>query len=79
MTLLHWCYLLPKLLFIGLFVTRCFSTSYAAKFLVNGLGLPSDKRLTIQKYVEDSEIEWALGAAYKEASDFLRKYNLRSQ
>eukprot|EP00607_Mallomonas_marina_P002879 CAMPEP_0182429124 /NCGR_PEP_ID=MMETSP1167-20130531/25532_1 /TAXON_ID=2988 /ORGANISM="Mallomonas Sp, Strain CCMP3275" /LENGTH=445 /DNA_ID=CAMNT_0024612471 /DNA_START=449 /DNA_END=1786 /DNA_ORIENTATION=- len=48
----------------------CFATSYAAAFLVNGLGLPREKLITVQKEVAGSEIEWALGAAYKEALDF---------
>lgn len=56
----------------------CFSASYATQFLLQGIKLPEDKRVTIQKYVDDSEIEWALGAAYKEASDFLKKTTLRS-
>ena len=57
----------------------CFSSSYAYSFLVNGLGLPEDKRITTQKFVEDSEIEWALGAALKEASEFLKRSHLRQQ
>jgi guanosine-diphosphatase len=55
----------------------CFSSSYAASFLIDGLGLPADKRITVQKFVDGSEIEWALGAALKEASDFLKRTNLR--
>lgn len=39
----------------------CFSSSYAAVFLSTGLGIADDKVLTIQKEVEGSEIEWALG------------------
>ena len=39
----------------------CFSSSYAASFLNSGLGLSDDKVLTIQKEVQGSEIEWALG------------------
>lgn len=39
----------------------CFSSSYAAAFLRSGLGLPMDKTVTIQKEVDGSEIEWALG------------------
>jgi len=57
----------------------CFSGSYAYSFLTKGLGIPSDKRVTVQKFVDGSEIEWALGAALKEASDFLKRNNLRQQ
>jgi len=49
----------------------CFSASYTASFLVYGLHLPLDKKVTVQKEVAGSEIEWALGAAYIEAADFV--------
>ena len=49
----------------------CFSLSYTAAFLLHGLGLPPDKTVTVQKEVAGSDIEWALGAAYLEAADFL--------
>lgn len=55
----------------------CFSGSYAYSFLVDGLKIAKDKVLTIQKEVGASEIEWALGAAYKEAADLLKRTNLR--
>jgi Golgi nucleoside diphosphatase len=55
----------------------CFIASFAYAFLVDGLKIPVDKVLTIQKEVGDSEIEWALGAAYKEAAAFLKRSNLR--
>jgi Golgi nucleoside diphosphatase len=55
----------------------CFSGSYAYSFLVDGLKVDKDKVLTIQKEVGPSEIEWALGAAYKEAADLLKRTNLR--
>ena len=55
----------------------CFGATYASLFLVNGIGMEEDKRITIQKEVDGSEIEWALGAAYKEAADFLKRTNLR--
>ncbi len=55
----------------------CFTASYAASFLTDGLKLQETKSITVQKEVGDSEIEWALGAAYKEAAEFLKKYNLR--
>ena len=55
----------------------CFLGSYSYAFLVDGLRVPKDKVLTIQKEVGQSEIEWALGAAYKEAADLLKRTNLR--
>ena len=55
----------------------CFSGSYAYSFLVDGLKVDKNKVLTIQKEVGPSEIEWALGAAYKEAADLLKRTNLR--
>lgn len=55
----------------------CFSGSYAYSFLVDGLKIDEHKILTIQKEVGASEIEWALGAAYKEAADLLKRTNLR--
>lgn len=58
-------------------VKMCFSASYANAFLIDGLHMKEDKVLTVQKEVDGSEIEWALGAAYKEAADFLKKTNLR--
>jgi len=56
----------------------CFTLSYAAAFLIEGLHVPENKVLTIQKEVEGSEIEWALGAAYKEASELLKPRPSRS-
>lgn len=55
----------------------CFGATYASLFLTNGIGMDENKKITIQKEVDGSEIEWALGAAYKEASDFLKRTNLR--
>lgn len=55
----------------------CFSATYASSFLTKGLGLKDDKLVTVQKEVEGNEIEWALGAAFKEAADFLKRTNLR--
>lgn len=52
-------------------IKLCFAASYAHQFLIKGLGLSEDKKVTIQREVEGSEIEWALGAAYKEVADFL--------
>jgi len=54
-------------------VKMCFAASYAAAFLIDGLGIPKDKVITVQREVAGSEIEWALGAAYKEALDFFVK------
>lgn len=55
----------------------CFLSAFAYAFLVDGLKIPADKTITIQKEVDGSEIEWALGAAYKEAAGFLKRTNLR--
>jgi len=55
----------------------CFIGSYAYDFVTSGLKLAKDKVVTIQKDVGKSEIEWALGAAYKEGADFLLKKYLR--
>jgi len=55
----------------------CFGASYAASFLVDGLKLDENKSVTIQQKVGASDVEWALGAAYKEAADFLKRTNLR--
>lgn len=60
-------------------VKWCFSASYAVGFLTKGLSLDTDKPITIQKEVDGSEIEWALGAAYKEAADLLKRTNLRPE
>lgn len=55
----------------------CFISGFSYAFLVDGLKIPADKAITIQKEVDGSEIEWALGAAYKEAAGFLKRTNLR--
>jgi Golgi nucleoside diphosphatase len=55
----------------------CFGSSYAEKFITKGLGLQPNKVITISKDVDGSEIEWALGAAFKEALEFARSTNLR--
>ena len=47
----------------------CFMLSYATSFLIDGLKLPLTKEITVQRNVGDSEIEWALGAVYKELED----------
>jgi Golgi nucleoside diphosphatase len=56
---------------------NCFLSAFAYSFLVDGLKVPSHKAITIQKEVDGSEIEWALGAAYKETAEFLKRTNLR--
>ena len=58
-------------------IKLCFLSSYAYNFLVDGLKVSKEKVITIQKEVGSSEIEWALGAAYKEAADLLKRTNLR--
>lgn len=56
----------------------CFISGFSYSFLVDGLKIPENKIITIQKEVDGSEIEWALGAAYKEGATFLKRTNLRS-
>ena len=55
----------------------CFLSAFSYSFLVDGLGLDREKVVTIQQSVGSSDIEWALGAAYKEAAEFLKRTNLR--
>ena len=55
----------------------CFAASYMAEFLLRGMALNPSKPITITKEVSGSEVEWALGAAYKEAAELLRRSNLR--
>ena len=53
----------------------CFSSSYAATFLTKGLHLTEDKLVTVQKEVDGSEIEWALGECILFHSTNGIKYN----
>jgi len=55
----------------------CFLANYAYALLVDGLKISKDKHITIQREVGTSEIEWALGAAYKEAAELLKRTHLR--
>lgn len=55
----------------------CFMSAYTTAFLTSGLGLSWDKTITIQQQVDGADIEWALGAAYKEAAQLLKRTNLR--
>lgn len=55
----------------------CFSSSFAVEFLLNGLRIDQEKAVTVQREVAGNEIEWALGAAYKNIADYLKKGNLR--
>lgn len=55
----------------------CFLSTYSYSFLVDGLHMDAKKEITIQKFVDNNEIEWAIGAAYKEIGDFLKIKNLR--
>lgn len=59
----------------------CFMLSYTAAFLIDGLKLSWAKQITVQRLIGDSEIEWALGAVYKELEDLFGKNigNLREQ
>jgi Golgi nucleoside diphosphatase len=55
----------------------CFSASYAYLFLTHGIGLKYDQVITVQQAIDNSDIEWALGAAYKEAANTLGGTYLR--
>ena len=52
----------------------CFSTTYAYLFLTHGIGLGDDQPITVQQSIGKAEIEWALGATYKELSDELAAF-----
>ena len=54
-------------------VKWCFGASYLAAFLGEGLGLAADHPVRVQQFVGGFEIEWALGAAIKEASDLANR------
>lgn len=58
-------------------VKWCFSSSFSKAFLTTGLGFSEDKSITVQQEVDGSEIEWALGAAYRECADLILKGTLR--
>ena len=49
----------------------CFSTMYAYLFLTHGIGLRDGQEITVQQSVGSADVEWALGATYKELSDEL--------
>ena len=49
-----------------------------AEFLLRGMSLEPTRSITVTKEVDGSEVEWALGAAYKEAAELLKRSNLRS-
>jgi Golgi nucleoside diphosphatase len=49
----------------------CFSTTYAYLFLTHGIGLKEEQAITVQQSIGGADVEWALGAAYKELSDGL--------
>lgn len=55
----------------------CFSSTYSYLFLTHGMGLRDDQSVLVQQRVGHSDIEWALGAAYKEISDVLSPNHLR--
>lgn len=55
----------------------CFIVSYAYLFLTHGLGLHDHQTITVRQTVGNSDIEWAIGAAYKEACGLSVKSNLR--
>jgi Golgi nucleoside diphosphatase len=49
----------------------CFSTTYAYLFLTHGIGLDDNHAITVQQSIGNADVEWALGATYKELSDEL--------
>jgi Golgi nucleoside diphosphatase len=55
----------------------CFSATYSYLFLTHGMGLHDDQSVLVQQTVGRSDIEWAIGAAYKEISDVLGPTYLR--
>lgn len=57
----------------------CFSASYAYLFLTHGIGVKYDQVITVQQSIDGSDIEWALGAAYKEAASTLGRTYLRGK
>jgi len=52
----------------------CFSTTYAYLFLTHGIGLADDHAITVQQSIGSADVEWALGATYKELSDELERH-----
>lgn len=54
----------------------CFSSTFASSFLVDGLNVKRNKKIIVQQIVDGSEVEWALGAAYKEVLDLFKKRSL---
>ena len=55
----------------------CFSATYSYLFLTHGMGLHDEQSVMVQQTVGKSDIEWALGAAYKEIADVLAPTYLR--
>lgn len=51
----------------------CFSLAYASAFVTKGLGISLHKEIMVQKEIDGTDIEWALGAAYIEAAAFMKK------
>lgn len=51
----------------------CFSLAYASAFVTKGLGISLHKEILVQKEIDGTDIEWALGAAYIEAAEFMKK------
>ena len=56
----------------------CFSATYSYLFLTHGMGLHDDQSVVVQQTVGKSDIEWAIGAAYKEISDMISPSYLRT-
>lgn len=53
----------------------CFSATYIAVFLSKGLGLSDDKPILIQHDIQGHDIDWSLGAAIVDATDYIARAN----
>ena len=51
----------------------CFQLAYSSAFLTFGLGFDEHKEIMVQKEIDGTDIEWALGAAYTEALKFVHQ------
>lgn len=57
----------------------CFSTTYAYLFLTHGIGLDENQAITVQQSIGSADVEWALGATFKELSDELKMHHITRQ
>jgi Golgi nucleoside diphosphatase len=76
---LKWCFMsafTSEFLTSGLGKTSVFSSVYGDDG-ISFIGISPEKTITIQQSVDGADIEWALGAAYKEAAQLLKMTYLR--